>query len=548
MNAMPLLVPVLLVFSLAAADEITTEAPIRSLGLFKNGLAVVERSFTADQAGLYRLDDLPEPVHGTFHIECAAPFTVRVRQVEEEVPVENVPAGSLQSELAGKRVKVFLKGGRRDAVSGVVRRYDLSGDSRWNRDYQDRSGHQMSHGSLVGGTRGASPSGYLILDTGDDDGDGAHYLNPAEISRIELAEGEPKTVRVRRPTLVIGIDALAEGEAAPVTISYLSKGLGWAPSYRLALGDDGRLALKQNAVVKNELADIADAEVSLISGYPNVAFSHADDPMSLRADWAQFFAQVTQGRRSGGDRAIMSQTIMSNTMRHGAGIQDLAPAEEHGASADIHYQLIGAIALGEGEALSLRTAEAGAEFDRIVQWVILDDRDEYGRENNPAEVGEGEGEPWDAITFRNPFDFPMTTAPAAMFDGVRFLGQSQSGWVNMGGRATIPLTRALSVSGAYSETEEDGGRGEIRIFGLRCREAIVEGSIELTNRRSEAVEAVIRRHFSGDLIEAQGEPAQRLLGVGARSLNPRQELVWRREVAAGETVKLSFRYKVYVRL
>ncbi|MEZ5304332.1 MAG: hypothetical protein R3F11_27370 [Verrucomicrobiales bacterium] len=336
---------------------------------------------------------------------------------------------------------------------------------------------------------------------------------------------------------------------AEVTISYLTKGLGWAPSYRVALGEGGRLTVDQNAVVKNELADFDGAEVSLISGYPNVRFSHADDLIALRVQLGIVFlaGEPGAGRRRGG-AAIMSQTIVSNSIAPSSDADDLLPAGEAGAGADIYYHPAGKLALREGDALALRTAAGEADFTRIVQWVILDDRDEYGRPNRGADPDEGEGDPWDAVAFRNPFDFPLTTAPASIFEGGRFLGQSQGHWVNPGGQSTLPLTRALSVRGIYSESEEQGGREVVFVGGERCRESVVKGEIELANRRGEPVEAVIRRHFSGALIEADGDPGERLLSVGATSRNPRNELVWKVAVPAGETLKLTFRYKVFVRI
>ena len=54
------------------ADEIVADSPIQSIGLFKNGLAIVSRTLTVTKPGTYRLDDAPEPVHGTYWVSSVA--------------------------------------------------------------------------------------------------------------------------------------------------------------------------------------------------------------------------------------------------------------------------------------------------------------------------------------------------------------------------------------------------------------------------------------------------------------------------------------------
>ena len=47
-----------------AAEPSPVKSRIVSLGLFKNGLAVVKRILEVPGPGQYELDDVPEPVHG----------------------------------------------------------------------------------------------------------------------------------------------------------------------------------------------------------------------------------------------------------------------------------------------------------------------------------------------------------------------------------------------------------------------------------------------------------------------------------------------------
>ena len=56
------------------------ETKIESVGLFKNGLAVVRRSITlpANQGDTFDITDLPEPVHGTFWVESTATLEISV--------------------------------------------------------------------------------------------------------------------------------------------------------------------------------------------------------------------------------------------------------------------------------------------------------------------------------------------------------------------------------------------------------------------------------------------------------------------------------------
>src|SRR5262250_3094938 len=94
----------------ARADETAAKSRIVAVGLFKNGLAVVKREVTLGKAGTYILDDVPEPVHGTYWIESAAPIESAIEMREVEVPVNELAPGNLQEDLAGKKVTVHFKG------------------------------------------------------------------------------------------------------------------------------------------------------------------------------------------------------------------------------------------------------------------------------------------------------------------------------------------------------------------------------------------------------------------------------------------------------
>src|SRR5579871_6663728 len=102
----------------ARAEETPVTSKIVAVGLFKNGLAVVRREATLGKAGVYILDDVPDPVHGTYWVESAAAVETLVRVREVEVPATEAAPGPLQGDLAGKEVTVYFKDGKLPPVSG----------------------------------------------------------------------------------------------------------------------------------------------------------------------------------------------------------------------------------------------------------------------------------------------------------------------------------------------------------------------------------------------------------------------------------------------
>jgi hypothetical protein len=179
--------------------------------------------------------------------------------------------------------------------------------------------------------------------------------------------------------------------------------------------------------------------------------------------------------------------------------------EQGEASNDIHYESIGKHTLKSGDSLAVDIASATSPYERVVEWVVPDGRDEHGRyaRNNemlPDEMA------WDAVRFSNPFKFPMTTAAAVITENGKFRGQNKTEWVNPGQRACLRITRALSVQTESSEIEEEGQREIVSDRGQRLpahhRQRTVGGQ-ELPGQR---ITMTIRREFSGKLIEAEASP------------------------------------------
>ncbi|MBY0461002.1 MAG: DUF4139 domain-containing protein, partial [Gemmataceae bacterium] len=381
---------------------------------------------------------------------------------------------------------------------------------------------------------------FLVLQTAR----GLIYVEPGEVSSVET-DGGDKVTR-RRPQLLLTLRDTDKPETK-VAIRYIAHGLSWAPSYRIDISDPNTLSLEQHAVVRNELADFADAEVRLISGYPSVEYSHVRSPLSFHTSWANFFGEIA-GRRHAEvavlSNSVVGQQVAFNNPRNPNGGFGLAlGATPTGEGVDLHYQSIGKRTLGDGDALALVVAKGKADYERIVEWTVPDSREGWGR-------GDGDGEPWDALKFKNPLAFPMTTGPAMVTANGQFNGQRTSYWVNAGEETLLRVEKALSVRTRATENEQltkDGsGREAVWVGGRQYRKTTVEGELAVSNNRKENVQLLIRRCFSGELVSADGDPKRRLREEGVYSVNKRQELGWLLPLKGGEEKRLKYTYTVLV--
>ncbi len=530
-----------------APEETPAEAPIVSVKLFKNGLAVVRREATLRGPHTYRVDDAPEPVHGTFWIESSAKVDSRVAMREVETPL---PAGAgvdFQKALVGRRVTVTLRNADLPAVKGTVEAVTRPEEEKaWSRAYQQP---QYGYRNWFEGQRSRpQPQRFLVVRTDA----GTAYVDSSMIACLQVEGGvKAGTTKERKPVLLLTVGGTDRNDA-DVAITYLARGMSWAPSYRIDIAAPRTLVIEQKAVVKNELADLDGAEVHLISGFPNVKFAHVTSPLSTRTTWAQFFQQLNQRFRSGQGvygQVTQQRAVAMNVVDNLAGL-DLS-AIPTGEGVDLHYQTIGRRTIAAGESLSVSVAQARARYERIVEWIVPDTRtangrlvQEHERRQNPDKY---EDPVWDALRFRNPFTFPMTTAAAMIVTGDEFSGQCMSCWVNPGEQTVLHVTKALSVRARAVEHEVESEREYVHVGGYRHRRTPVEGELRVNNHRKERIDLVIRRRFSGELLEADGSPKRTLREEGVWSVNKRNELTWTIKLGAGEEKNLVYRYSVLVR-
>jgi hypothetical protein len=513
------------------AQEQVAKSKIVAAGLFKNGLAVIKREIDLPGPGTVRLEDVPEPVHGTWWVESSAVVetTTKMREVE-------APAGadvSFQHDLAGRKVTVHFKGGKPDPVAGTVVKMPRPQPEAVlvSLDRYGRAVHPV-HVEAGAGR-------FLVLKTSK----GRMFIDSADISILETDGAEPIKTE-RRPVLLVTAPKATKNDKLYVT--YLTHGLAWAPSYRVDISDPKALKLELAAVVKNELSDLEGVELRLISGFPSVQFSHVRSPLSPLQTWSNFFQELSAGPQQRGHALLTQNAAMANNERPEFGIQ--LGALPQGEGVDLHFQPIGKRTLAKGEALSLSIARDKAAYERIVEWTISDNRDAHGRYQQRQNGGDDD-HPWDALRFKNPFDFPMTTGPAMVTANGQFNGQRISYYVNAGEETMLRITKALSVRTRHVEQEVVGKNGErdyIWVGGHRYQKSTIAAELVVSNHRKEDVKLVVRRRFSGELMTAEGEPRTMLREEGAYSVNRRNEMVWVLPLKGGEERRLSYRYSVLV--
>ena len=523
------------------AEEISyVKSRIHSIGLFKNGLAVINQTLHVPKTGKYSVEEVFDPVHGTFWIDSNA--LVKARLTKREYSVDGIkPMMSLEESFGGREVIIHLKDPNPTTIKGKILKFEARKEKKkWDRTY--RQSYYYYLGTQYNkGSKKISPR-YLRLKTKN----GVVYVEPSLIAFIE-SSGTNNKVKKVKTVLILDVGKIPE-KGAKINLCYLTKGISWAPSYRIILKSTKNLSIEQKAVIKNEFTDLENTEIEVISGFPNIKFAHVTSPISLQTSWSSFFQQLN--RRFRPTHATLSNVMTQQAFTptdppSGSGL-DLSAAPGEGV--DIHYENIGKISMKEGDSLSIQVKKRESEYERIVEWIIPDTRDQWGRyvedyqrRQNPEKYQDAA---WDSIRFKNPFKFPMTTAVASMYDREKFLGQTLSFWVNPNTETVLHITKALSISTKSTEKEVKGEREKLYIAGRRFQKTQVEGQINVKNHRRKAVKLLVRRKFSGKLISSEGNPRSKLLEIGVYSVNERNELTWEFRMNPGEEKTFKYKYSV----
>ena len=530
------------------AEEMVMAPKIESVGLFKNGLCVVRGSFEAPMAGIYRWENPPRTVQGTFQVDAGMPVTVQSteRALTEALQTEQ-PTGNLQSDLAGAEVRLTLSGDPGKPftqVTGTV--WAIPPRPVEPRQWEAAISSEVSVGRAFnnngGNVQPMSTGAFLVLET------------TGAVSRLHVALSSIAQIEVLKPaaphqqTKQKALWLFQVSQPGTVHLSYLARGASWVPSYFVDLTDPKKLRLRQSAIVKNELMPFADTELQLISGFPNVTLGSVDSPLWQGISLAGFFQQLSSLGRGGNVQSLMMQNTTNsyggNRMNEGARLPDLA--EPSASSEDLHFESLGKRNLAAGEALLVEVASGDAGYERVVEWIIPDTRDGYGRIQRRGEPTDEE-QPWDAVLFKNPLKFPMTTAAATISQDGKFRGQSQCTWTNPGQRSCLRVTKALSIQTDHGETEVAGKRvEEIWMGGNRYYRATVKGQATVRNFRATTTTVLMRAQFSGRLDAAEDKPTDTLRTEGVYSVNPRHELEWKLTLEPNAEKTVTYEYNVLV--
>lgn len=501
-----------------------------SAALFKNGYAFVRREGKIGPGSSELvIEALPSPTHGTFWIS-ADPNEVSIEravarrgELQERVPARTLP--ELLRANVGQSLTLHLA--ENESISGTLLEV-AQPQSTWM--VEDTSGFPAPL------TAGAD-----MLLVGLDEGTTA-----IPTSAVRRVTGKDLSNELERPraTASLTISATVEGNGeASLNLSYLERGLTWVPSYAIDVSQDGVARLTAKAEIINEAEDIVGARIELVTGFPNLGFSHIVDPIAMRGDMDTFLREL--GSSTLPEAAVATQRMrVSAAAPSGGGSAHFptagAPAGGT-AVGDLFFYELEDVALGRGERGMYPLFTVEAPYYHVYEWTIEDTIHQRG---GPSRAEE---EIWHSLRLTNDSEVPWTTAPAMTMEDGRLLGQDTLEYTAAGAETTLRITRAADVIGEQVEYEASRNRNAANILGRAYDQVVVRGELRITNHKAEPVRLEITKLLQGEVLQNPDEAEVASLAERLQEVNPRRRLTWKPTLPPGETSTISYHYQLYSR-
>jgi hypothetical protein len=516
-----------MIFTLVSATLLLAPRPVKATveeaSLFKNGMAVVFRSIAVPASGEYWLEQIPQASLGTLWFATSGSAKLREIVATSQMKSVRTDIGSLDQLLSanvGKQVKLGLMIGD-DLTKKIVT------------------------GKLVS----VNPQAIVI-----DNGKETLVIARSMITSFSARSGTLKTA-LTNSVPVRGLRFKVEGAGKILMVS-LEKGLTWTPNYAVDITDPKTLKLTAKSTILNDLEDLHGIEARFVTGFPNLPYAFAPDPLTSAPSVGQFIQTIGGiggggfgggGMGGPGGAGILTQNAAgraSESMDFSASMDPTGVGVSQ--QEDLFFYRQPNVSLKQGDRSYILLFEAKSDYRHLYTWDVADtvDNDVQYRGTDPNAPQEF----WHAVKFKNTAGQPLTTAVATTFKNGEILGQDVLKYTSAGAEAELRITKALDIRAEASEDEIDRKRQALTIpyRGTVYDLVTIKGTLVIQNTKPEKVDIKVTKELTGELAEADGEPKATKLAKRLTAVNPRQRLEWTKTLEPGQSVTFTYTYKVYV--
>jgi hypothetical protein len=488
------------------------------LTVFKNGLGFFIREGATDlKNGWAVTEEVPAAALGSLWVTSLEPGSPVEETVSLIVELEKeTPAGSLEALLAANVGKKVVLTANNQAFEGVIK---------------------------------AAPGTIVILATSDRE---EIVLNKGSVFKVEFRGDHVVNVASKAPAKRMKFKVAGRASKARLMLSYLQKGVTWQPSYLVNIEDPKKARLTMKATLVNDVEDLDGVDAYFVVGYPNFRFADVISPMALDQAIGQFLAELDRAEQKdkilGPMANVMAQRMAplqeAESLDYGlAGLPGVVGAPEE----DLFLYAKKGLVLKKGERAEYPIFSHEVDYKHVYEWKIPDtlNVDYSGFQQSGQRQTEIAEQVWHAVKLINATEFPWTTAPALAVSGWKPLAQEILDYTPRGTSTNLKLTVATDIKVNKREEEADRQR-DVRIRNSSYDLVTVKGELDIRNAKAKDVTVEIKKRLTGEVLETSHGGRVTKVAEGLRGVNSNALVAWEIPVKAGEEVKVTYSYKVYI--
>ena len=382
-------------------------------------------------------------------------------------------------------------------------------------------------------------------------------LKSSSISRVNFPSNDFATtvpVKSKQSSINVKLKEPAD-ENSDININYLARGITWSPSYLIDISDPKTAKLSAKALVINEVIDMNNVHLDLITGFPNVKFAEVNSPIAMSEKLDKFLNALTKGRSESRNRNYMmtQQAMTANVATYAefgnTSMPEYSTARKGDVSEDLFFYPVDNISLACGETAYIPLFTADLPYKHIYIWNIPDFLDKYSRyQNNNSDIKQKTAQKvWHCCRITNNMKMPWTTAAAEFVKNGQFVGQDVCFYTAPGAETTIQINRAMNVIADENELEVERKRNAASFYGSTYDLVKVKGELKIKNRLNKNINIEITKNLSGNVLSTETKAKDVPTAKGLKQVNTRHKLIWNIELKAGAEQTLTYIYDVYVR-